>query len=83
MIEQCLNMMGSGMMSGMMWPMVLVMLLVGVLVVAGIAFLIRQFGTAGTRTYSTALNILQERYARGEIDHEDYQQRRRLLQTQP
>ena len=83
MIEQCLNMMGGGMMGGMIWPMLLVMLLVGVLVVAGIVFLVRQFSTAGTGTKSTALNILQERYARGELDHEDYQERRRLLETRP
>lgn len=83
MIEQCMNMMGGGMMGGMMLPMLLVMLLVGALIVAGIVFLIRHLSSGGTGTNSTALKILQERYARGELDHEDYQERRRLLETRP
>ena len=82
-IEQCMNMMSGGMMVGMMLPMLLGMLLVGALIVAGIVFLIRHFSTAGSGTNSAALKILQERYARGELDHEDYQERRqRLLETQ-
>ena len=83
MIEQCLNMMGGGMMGGMMWPMVLMMAIVVLLVVGGIVLLVRLLSTGGSGTKSAALSILQERYARGEIDHEDYQQRRKLLQTQP
>ena len=82
MIEQCMNMMGGGMMGGMMLPMLLGMLFVVGLVVAGIIFLVRYLSGTGTGTSSTALNILQERYARGELNHEDYQERRRLLETQ-
>lgn len=83
MIEQCMNMMGGGMMGGMMLPMLLGMLLVGVLIVAGLVFLIRHFSSGGAGTDSKALNILQERYARGELDNEDYQERRRVLETRP
>jgi putative membrane protein len=83
MIEQCMNMMSGGMMGGMMLPMLLGVLLVGVLVVAGIVLLVRHLSSGGTGTNSRALNILQERYARGELDHEDYQERRRLLETRP
>ncbi len=46
-------------------PVLFIMLLGGVLVVAGIVFLIRHFSTAGTRTKSTALNILQARKING------------------
>ena len=83
MIEQCLNMMGGGMMGGMMWPMLLLTLFIGGLVMTGIVFLVRYLSSTGTGTNSTALNILQERYARGELDHEDYQERRQLLETRP
>lgn len=68
-------------MGGIMLPMLLGMLVFGVLIVAGIAFLVRHFSSGGTGTGSTALNMLQVRYARGELDHEDYQERRRLLET--
>lgn len=50
-----------------------------VLIVLAIRWLVH--GTrngAGSRT-STALDVLEERYARGEIDHDEFEQRRRLL----
>lgn len=86
MIAQCTQMMGmmggNGMMGGMMnggmmaWGTLLVL----ALIVAGVVLLSRLFtprrGGAGT-----ALNILQERYARGEIDVEEYQERRSVLLT--
>lgn len=34
-----------------------------------------------TITQGGAVRILEERYARGEIDHEDYEQRRRVLES--
>lgn len=51
------------------------------LIVAGIVLLIRGSRPrgGGTRESSRALDILDERFARGEIDLEEYQARRRLL----
>jgi uncharacterized membrane protein len=87
MIAQCMEMMRTmmgGMMGGtMMGPMFFWMLLIGGLVVIGLILLIRLLWTATSRTASNALQILQERFARGEIDREEYEERRKLLQGSP
>ena len=68
---------GFGMGLGMLF-----MLLFWALVIAGIVYLVRALGN-GTRGADTggnrALDILQERYARGEIGHEEYEQKKRDL----
>lgn len=79
-------------MNGMGWIFMLFMLLLVLLfitaIVAGVWLLIRAVrdgggprgrpgrGEGGT---SRALGILEERYARGEIEHEEFEQRRRAL----
>lgn len=61
---------------GMLW-MLLVLVGVVLLVVWGV----RQIGGAGVGPgRSRALEILEERYARGEIDREDFETRRRDLE---
>lgn len=67
--------MGFGMLS---------MVLFWVLVILGIVILVRwiaagSFGGAGTPREKTALDILKERYARGEIDREEFEQKKRDL----
>lgn len=66
----------------------IILLLVIAVLVAVLAFLIRALrrpaadrtaATAGQGSAPQALQILDERYARGEIDQEDYEQRRRVL----
>ena len=74
------NMMGGGMMGGMMWPMMLGMLLFWTLVIAGIVLLVRLVWSRAGGGNRGALAILQERFARGEIDHAEYQERRGVLQ---
>lgn len=77
---------GGGMMwgwGGWLWGVI--MLVFWLLVLTGIALLIvwavRQFGHGGPTSTgggtSRALEILQERYARGEITREQYEQMRR------
>jgi len=82
MIEQCMQMMrmmGGGMMGGsMMGPMLLWILLLVALLGIGVVLLVR-FLTTGTSGAATAMQILQERFARGEIDREEYEQRRNIL----
>ena len=39
------------------------------------------YATRGTYSQDNALDILRERYARGEIDTEEYQMRKRDLET--
>ena len=73
------NMMG-GMMGGMMWPMLLGMLLLWTLAIVGIVLLVRILWTRTGGGKDDALGMLQERYARGEIDREEYQERRSVLQ---
>ncbi|MFQ5785029.1 MAG: SHOCT domain-containing protein [Alphaproteobacteria bacterium] len=57
-----------------------------VLVLAGIALfvlLVRWFGGGGTGRHSvekTALDILEERFARGEIEQDEFEARRRVLE---
>lgn len=62
----------------------IVMALFWALVIFGIAALVRVLGTAsggGAQTpHQTPLEILEERYARGEIDRDEYQQKRADLQ---
>jgi putative membrane protein len=53
------------------------------LVVAGIVLVVRSFSsgkpTEQQPEASRALNILEERFARGELNQEEYEQRRRVL----
>ncbi|WP_075957670.1 SHOCT domain-containing protein [Ornithinimicrobium sp. CNJ-824] len=72
---------GWGMGAGSIW-MLLVWLLVLVAVVAVVALLVRSSGgrTSASGGRSAARRILDERYARGEIDEQDYQTRRRRLE---
>lgn len=79
--------MGPGMMGG--WGMAanpwwgMVMLIPWAAIVAGLALLViwavRQSGTAGGTKHGP-LDILKERYARGEITREQYEQMRRDLE---
>jgi len=61
------------------------MLLFWGLVIAGVVLLARRFGTGPSSSSAaappgkTALDILAERYAKGEIGKEDYEQKRRDL----
>jgi putative membrane protein len=72
---------GGGWMMGI--PMLVSALLFVVLVVAGIWLLVRainggSFG-ASTTSGSSAQTILEERFARGEIDRDEFEERRRTL----
>jgi putative membrane protein len=63
------------------WP---VLVVVGLLVIAYVAMRLVQSGQGASPTGSdpsgsAARRILDERYARGEIDTEEYQRRRDLL----
>ena len=56
--------------------------LVGVLTIALIGtaiVLASRLGAGGRGRRSHALHILEERYARGDIDHEEFEERRRAL----
>jgi putative membrane protein len=62
--------------------MMLVMLLFLALIVVGIVFVVRSFSDGGRmtpRSGNRALDILDERFARGELDREEYEERRRTL----
>jgi len=70
---------GSGWL-GLGW---IFMILIWVLVIVGIVALVRWFATgSGDRREAqrkTPLEILRERYARGETEREEYEQKRRDL----
>jgi len=56
------------------------MLLVWVLVIATIVFAIKYaLGSSQSTSSSGAVDILKERFARGEIDEEEYRLRKKLL----
>jgi len=63
-------------------PIFMILVLAAVIAVA--VLLVRWLGGSGRGEASppsgrTALDILKERYARGEIDKEEYEERRRIL----
>ena len=65
---------GGGMLLGPLWMIVWL-----VVIVVGVAALVRWFGGVGgdVRTPTrSARDILDERYARGEIDREEYMKRK-------
>jgi putative membrane protein len=64
--------------SGAYWPMPwMVMIIFAIVCVAMMVFMMRNHGM---RSHGeNALDILKERFARGEIDQSEYEQRRRLL----
>ena len=76
------GMMGGG--YGMAWPMMIFMLLFWGAVLTGIIILIRWIFSKGgpgvTHTSETALDILKKRYARGEIEQEEFAEKKRVLE---
>lgn len=78
---------GAMMMSGWMWLfMVLLTVVVIAAIVGGVFLLVRAFSRSsgsGRGTIdagsSSALSILSERFARGDIDREEFENRRAIL----
>lgn len=81
--------MGPGMMNwgyGMGWGWSIIMLAFWIAVIAGIIFLIRWVVLSTdrrreTRAEDSALEILRQRYARGEINKEEFEQRKKDLES--
>lgn len=70
---------GGGMWFGPLWMIVWIVVLA-----LGIAALVRWLGASGGGTERSVLNardILDERYARGEIDHDEYIRRKQDIET--
>ena len=70
---------GFGMVLG---PIFMILIVVGI--VAGVIYLLRHFGWAGHDSNShaahdRALALLKERYAKGEIESEEFAERKKLL----
>ncbi|MDP9312133.1 MAG: SHOCT domain-containing protein [Chloroflexota bacterium] len=82
MMEQCMEMMGGSMMGGSMGGMMgagmimmLGMLLLWTLLIVALVLVLQRFLTGRGSSARTAagLEILQQRYARGELDREEYE----------
>jgi uncharacterized membrane protein len=87
MFAQCMNMMNmmggmmdGGMMGALLWPALAGTLLLIALVVVGGALLLRALSNRTNSVRQQPLRILQERFARGELDAEEYQYRLSILQ---
>ncbi|MEE9611130.1 MAG: SHOCT domain-containing protein [Desulfatiglandales bacterium] len=84
------GMMGQGMMGwgygGMGWFWQILMMAFWIAVIVGIIFLIRwlvvsaRTGSQGTTSGDSALEILKRRYARGEINKEEFEEKKRDLE---
>jgi len=80
--------MGPGMMGeyGMGWFGTIFMMIFWILVIVGLIFLIKWLiqatkgGASPVQSGSRALDILKERYARGEINKEEFEQKKRDLE---
>lgn len=64
---------------GLIWLAFLALIIVGAVLVIR-SFTRNDQRAAPTATSKTALDILAERFARGEIDQGEYEERRRLLE---
>jgi putative membrane protein len=78
---------GPGMMGhGMGWFWGVAMLVFWISIIVGVIFLIRWLALA-TRTRGeggpedTALEMLKKRYARGEINREEYEEKKKVMET--
>lgn len=67
---------GFGMVLG---PIFMILILVGIVV--GATYALRLFGVAGSGqpAHDRALMLLKERYAKGEIDTQEFEERKKLL----
>ena len=70
---------------GMGWFGGIFMVLFWVVVIAGIIYSIRYLATGKSATFgregSDPLEILKKRYANGEIDTEEYEERKKVLEN--
>ena len=73
---------GYGMMDGWFGGGIFMALFWGVIIIGGfflVRYLIRQSQTATRATENTALEILKQRYARGEINDEEFEKMKAKL----
>ena len=74
--------MTMGPMMGWAWLVVWVLFLA--VIVVGVVYLVRALAdrdAGSARSASSAVQILEERFARGEIDREEFEDRRRTLES--
>ena len=67
---------GSGRGSWWMFPHGLFSIIFLLLLIAGLIWFFRNLSGAGAKPVTSALTILEERYARGEIDREEFLRRK-------
>ena len=63
----------------MLFGPVMMLMFLGVCI--AVVFLVMRAAGAGPRSSGRAIEILKERYARGEIDQAEFEERRRILQV--
>lgn len=71
--------MWMGSMMGWVWMLTWILFLAALVV--GIVFLVRSLTDRGSVRGPAALDILEERFARGEIDRDEFEERRRILHS--
>ena len=83
MIEQCMQMMGgmmgATMMGGMMGPMMLGGLLLTAVLIIALVLLVRYPRNRTPAGSTGALSILEERFAHGQLDRAEFEERRGML----
>jgi putative membrane protein len=75
------GMSGWGFGMGWFWPPIIMLVIIIFIIVAIVVYLVRQKRPPSGPREDSALDILKKRYARGEINKEEFEEKRRHIES--